>query len=161
MRRYATSAVLFLLAASMTPVAAQQQLSHPRTMGLASVTFAAPDAESLRHELPGGGTAYVVRDDLVPLVRFTALIGAGRADSAGAADYAAALRAGPAAMAPGEFVRALARMAALYEVEQKQTETRVTLEVPREDTAAGKRLSLSAPRASLAPCSTRGRWRPP
>jgi len=140
MRGHVASAVLFVLATSITPAAAQQELSHPRAMGLASANFAAPDAASLRHELPGGGIAYVVRDDLVPLVRFTALIGAGRADGAGAGNHAAALRAGPAAIAAGEFSRTLERMTAFYEVGQEETETRVTLEVPSEDAAAGLEL---------------------
>lgn len=150
MRHYVTLAVLVLLTATITPVVAQQELLHPRAMGLASGDFAAPDAVSLRHELPGGGIAYVVRDDLVPLVRFTALIGAGRADGAGAADYALALRTGPATMAPGEFARKLATMAALYEVGQEQTETHVTLEVPREDVAAGLELFAALLRTAPA-----------
>jgi len=150
MTRHTTLAAVFLLATSITPAAAQQQLPHPRAMGLDTANFAAPDAESLRHDLPGGGVAYVVQDDLVPLVRFTALIGAGSADGAGAADYAAALRAGPAAMAPGEFTRALARMAALYEVGQEQTETRVMLEVPREDVGAALELFAALLRGAPA-----------
>jgi len=148
MRRHTTLASLLLFAASITPLAAQQELSHPRAMGLAGVDFAAPDPAALRYELPGGGAAYVVPDGLVPLVRFTALIGAGRADGAGAADYAAALQTGSPAMAPGEFAQALARMAAQYEVRQEQTETRVTLEVPREDAAAGLALFAALLRAA-------------
>jgi zinc protease len=150
MRRHATLAVVLVLAVRITPVAEPQVLVHPRAMGLRGGDFAAPDAVSLRHGLPGGGTAYVVQDDLVPLVRFTALIGAGRSDSAGAAAYAAALRSGPAAMAPGKFAEALARMAAQYQVEQAQTETRMSLEVPREDAVAGMGLFAALLRTAPA-----------
>ncbi len=127
-----------LLAIALAPAAsAQQQWVAPREMAMPVAGFVAPDSEALRHELPGGAFAYVVRDDLVPLLRFRALIGAGHADGPGGADYAAALRRGPASLAPADFADLLASMAALYEVEQDETETRLTLEVPSEDLVLG------------------------
>jgi zinc protease len=141
--------VLLLIAASATPAGAQQEWVHPRDMGLADSAFVAPDPESLRYPLPGGAVAYISVDDLVPLVRFTALIGAGRADGAGAAGFAAGLRAGPASMSSSDFAELLAGMAALYEVEQGQTETRVTLEVPSEDVVLGLGLFAALLRGPL------------
>jgi zinc protease len=140
MTRAGSLAVVLFGVAAVTPALAQQELPQPRDMGLEAAGFVAPEPESLRHSLPGGGTAYVVPDDLVPLVRFSALIGAGRADSGGARAYAAALRTGPPTMAPAEFRHALALMTASYEVGQEQTETRVSLEVPTEDAAAALEL---------------------
>jgi zinc protease len=109
-------------------------------MGLAAADFVAPDPAGLRLALPGGAAAFVVADHTVPLIRFSALIGAGRADTADAADYAAAMRNGPATMTATDFGQALARMAAEYDVVQEQTETRVTLDVPREDAALALQL---------------------
>ena len=143
MRRHGTLealAVLLAIVAASSPVVAQENLPQPRAMGLGDAKFMAPDPVQLRQALPGGAFAYVVPDHTVPLVRFTALIGAGRADAGDAADYAAALRNGPADLTAAEFGRRLARLTAQYEVVQEQTETHLSLEVPREDLAAGVEL---------------------
>lgn len=136
--RFGSIACVLLLAAVFGAARGQataQELPAPRSMALPDAAFRAPDPTPLQQRLDNGLTAYVVADDRVPLVRYTALIGAGSADGAGAADYAAALRAGPA-LREVEFARALRQMAALFEVLQGHTETRVTLEVPMEDAAA-------------------------
>ena len=150
MKRLAMMLVISTVMAGTAVGAAQQEWQHPRSMGLPDDAFTPPDPAALRLELPGGSAAYIARDSLVPLVRMTALIGAGDADAADAAEFAAGLRAGPAAMTPGEFAGALAGMAALYEVEQTHTETRVTLEVPSEDLAPALQLFAALLREPLA-----------
>ena len=138
-----------ILAAPSATFAQQQELTHPRAMELDDVAWKAPDPAPLRLQLDNGLTAYVVADNLVPLVRLTALIGAGDADAPGGAAYAAALRAGPAAMRPGRFEQALTAMAARYDVAPQHTETRVTLEVPSEDVTAAVSLFSSLLRDPL------------
>ena len=126
------ASVLALLSASTVSA---QQLPAPRDMGLPQVRFEAPDPKPLQLRMDNGLVAYVVRDELVPLVRYTALIGAGSADGAGGVHYASALRAGPASLAREAFDSSLRGMAAELEVQQSHTETSVSLEVPTGDAA--------------------------
>ena len=141
--RPASRAVAWTIAVLVMAVplgASAQDLPAPRSMGLTEARFEAPQPGGLRQSLINGLTSYVVRDTRVPLVRYTALIDAGSADGSGGTAFAAALRAGPASLGPGQFRSRLRQMAALFEVAQGQAETRVTLEVPVEDADAALEL---------------------
>ncbi len=150
MRQVVLTIVLLAGVLALAPVQGQQEYRAARAMGLPDAGLTAPDPRPLRFEMSGGLTAYVIPDRLVPLVRFSALIGAGSADAAGAAQFAAGLRAGPAAMAELELERTLQRLAATFQVVQTHTETSLTLEVPREDAEAALGLFAALLREPLA-----------
>lgn len=131
-----------------------QELPHPTDMALPAVEFERPDPGRFRVRVDNGLEAYVVPESTVPLVRFTALIGAGTAHdgTAGAAEaLSAAFRAGPAD--EGDFGAALDAMAAELVVRATPEEMEITLEVPAEDAARALRLfsgTLMAPAVSAA-----------
>lgn len=134
--------------------ASAQDLPHPTDMALPAVEFERPDPDRFRVRVGNGLEAYVVPESTVPLVRFTALIGAGTAhdETAGAAEaLLAAFRAGPAD--EGDFGAALDEMAAELVVRATPEEMEVTLEVPAEDAARALRLfsgTLMAPAVSAS-----------
>ncbi len=127
-------AVLAVTAALAVPAAAQDY-THPRQMDLPQPRFERPDPSALQLTLDNGLTAYVAEDHRAPLVTFTAFVAGGTGDGAPgeAALVGAALRRGPASMAPADFRDALDEMAASYAVTVTHEETEVTLDVPGED----------------------------
>jgi zinc protease len=136
MRALGSVALGLALAAALPALAAAQDYTHPREMGLPAPGFRQPDPEGHRVTLPNGLVAYVVEDRTVPLVTLSAFVPGGTADAArpGAAQaLERALRAGPRGMAGDAFRDALHRMAAEYGVTTSAEMVEVRLSVPAED----------------------------
>ncbi len=112
-----------------------QNYTHPKEMGLPELRFVRPDPENMRVTMANELVAYITSDDRAPLVTITAFVGAGsgHGEAGEAAVVAAALRRGPASMAPEAFRDALEEMAAEYTVTVRHEETEITLDVPAED----------------------------
>ena len=110
-----TGVVLLSLAAA--PMA--QDLTHPTRMNLPESRFERPDPANYELALDNGLTAYLAREDAVPLVTMSAFIRAGRVsdDVQGSAEsLAEAFRIGPDGMGE-DFGGALRRMTAKYTVD--------------------------------------------
>jgi predicted Zn-dependent peptidase len=128
-----------LLAACVaTASAAAQELTHPLEMGLPESRFERPDPADYSVRLDNGLVAYVARADQVPLANLSAFIGVGKVSDSpqGIAEaLEAALKAGPADAAAGDFAAALGRMTAEITVAMHDEWTEVSLDVPVEDLA--------------------------
>ncbi len=62
-------AALLLLVVAGAASAAERIPAHPRDLTFGPLAFEGPDPAAYRHDLPGGGTAFVVEDHALPLVR--------------------------------------------------------------------------------------------
>ena len=62
-------AALLLLVVAGAASAAERIPAHPRDLTFGPLAFEVPDPAAYRHDLPGGGTAFVVEDHALPLVR--------------------------------------------------------------------------------------------
>lgn len=82
---------------------------HPRKLTYGPLQFEVPQANTLRHQLPGGQIAYVVEDHTLPLVEITAWLRGGGfldpADKVGLSTLTASMmrRGGAADLAPDDF----------------------------------------------------------
>ncbi|MFK7831039.1 MAG: M16 family metallopeptidase [Congregibacter sp.] len=130
----ALSCLISPLGISVT-AAQDQDLTHPKAMGLPAPAFERPNPETMRLELDNGLAAYIAVDDRAPLVTITAYLGlgSGHGEPGAPQALAAALRRGPATMQSGAFEAKLASMFADYKVTQSHEETEVYLDVPASD----------------------------
>jgi zinc protease len=109
--------------------------SH-RDLRFEPVRFTPPDPARHRVALPGGPTAYVVEDSLLPMVQVTALVDApGRADPAGREGLAALTAelltaSGTEFRSAAELEAALNRLGATVRVDSDRERTRVTAVAP-------------------------------
>lgn len=145
-----------LLGFSLTGDALAQDYTHPRAMDLPEPAFERPDPASLQARLDNGVVAYVAEDHRAPLATLTVYlgIGAGHGADGAAPALAAALRGGPADLAPGAFRTRLDGLFADYSVTQHHEETVVHLDVPVEHAWQAASLvadTLAAPRFASAP----------
>ena len=131
--------VLWLLVVFMAPgvLVRAQTRADPNRLRLLDRRFVPPQPAEHRHQLPNGLVAYVVEDDVVPLVTLRAFIKVGRIDDGppGAAEALAnAIRHfGPRDSTPAEFNDSLVRMAADYMVDLHDEWMELSLNVPAED----------------------------
>lgn len=132
--RRALGAAVIAVGIAGGPIAAQDT-THPKDMDLPDVNFVRPDPDNMRVEMANGLAAYIAVDRRAPLATLTAFVGVGSAHGAPgeAVVLGAALRRGPASLAPGAFRTELDAMAAVYTVTVGREETEVTLDVPAED----------------------------
>lgn len=146
-----TGLVLALLHPAGHGTLGAQQVVHPREMSLPTPAFRRPDPAAHRHQV-GPLLVYVAEDRRVPLVTVSAFVRVGFGDAPSAALGRAverALRAGPAALAPGAFGQELALMVAEWRVSMGAEVTELSLDVPVADATRAIELvvqTLRAPR---------------
>ena len=128
--------ILSLLALSLNTQVLAQDLTHPRDMEIPKSNFKRPDPAKYQISLDNGLVAYVVKEDQVPLVSFSAFIKAGKIDGLkeGAAEaLTQAFLTGPKDMSSTAFKAALKRMTAEYTVILHNKWIEINLNVPVED----------------------------
>jgi len=142
--RLANVSSFAILILGLGPAGLAQDITHPRKMNLPSSSFTHPDPQDFRVTLGNGLVSYVVEDHQVPLVSVTAMITAGTSDDskAGAAETLNHVfkKVGATGIAGAAFHDALRQMVADYLVEMSPEVTKISLNVPAEDTKEALRL---------------------